>query len=184
MNNIEESQYLESGNSNKDKKKKKAVKRKGKKYTQIADEEEYYDDLNNNDENEMNNNKNNRSSRSSSNSDRKLFKSRESPDPDGSINEEGKDEESVQLLSKVKPLEKIEFNNSREVRISRVNLGPIQQLPPQLDIHLKKNKQQKIPWKIIMTNVGVLTMYNYFDIICLIKIDLNFILQVIGLGIL
>lgn len=146
MGNVDESQNLENGNSDKNKKK-KIIKRKGKKYTQIA-EDEYYDIDDDDDENNNNNNNNERNS----SGEKKSFKYRESPEPDASSHQE-----TANLLNKkAQPLEKIEFNNTREARISRVNLGPVQQLPPQLDIHVEK----KIPWKRIMTNVGVLTMYT------------------------
>lgn len=90
---------------------------------------------------------------------------------EGNINEETvlspqspTSEETASLIKKSQPditpietVEKIEFNNTRSSRVSRISLGPLQMIPPEME--MIKPKKQKIPWKILVTNSGVLSLY-------------------------
>lgn len=86
--------------------------------------------------------------------------------PDLSPESPTSSEETTSLIRKsqmeIKPVETIEFNNTRSARVSRISLGPIQMIPPELE--MVKDKKQKIPWKILLTNSGVLALYYIVSI--------------------
>lgn len=182
---LQKLEELKEEKKNKNKKGNKTKKKKGKKYIQLDDaiddmydiesSDSSYDDASDgsieerkrlNKEKENENENENEVSISI-----KPIKFPESPKEGSgkgvSKNEErDRLEETSHLLKKNKNklieqvASSIEFNNTRNVRLSRINLQPTQIVPPEVEVVTDKN--QKIPWKLIITNGGVLTMYNFF----------------------
>lgn len=166
-------QKIEIENLNKHKGKNKTKKTKGKKYIQLDDNVDDLYDIESSDssyDDASDSSIEERKRKEKENDEITIpitpIKFPDSPKTPTSSSNDNRLKETSHLLKKNKAIDKvtsIEFNNTRDVRLSRISLGPIQLVPPEVEV--VTNQKQKIPWCLIITNGGVLTMYILLYII-------------------